>query len=231
MIRSFKRYTLSEYLAYLRTFVGKVKFSQVHMHHTWVPSHSHWYKTKNKMDVINGMWRYHTDTRGFSDIAQHATIDPEGYIWEGRSLLMPPASATSYNDSDNDRIHPFMFEMIGDFDKGRDKFEGAQLATVKALVNEVMMLWGSELRFHRDMTNQKSCPGTGIEKEWFLCQLNAEELKEEEPMLTVTDANKIIALLGAVWQVTDTPESTNAGQNEAGRLANELRKASGQSTI
>lgn len=225
-MRIFKRYTLIEYIAYLRTFVGRVRFSQVHMHHTWVPTHANWRSMKNKMDVITGMYRYHTDTREFNDIAQHATIDPEGYIWEGRSLLMPPASATNYNDSDNDRIHPFMFEMIGNFDKYRDNLEGAQLETVNGLVNEVMLLWGSELKFHRDMTNQKSCPGTGITKDWFLSQL-----KEDECVLKVEDADKIIKLLGAVWQVTDTPTATNEGQNEVGRLANELRKASGQSTI
>lgn len=230
-MRIFKRYTLIEYIAYLITFVGRVRFSELHMHHTWVPAHSHWYKMKNKMDVITGMYRYHTDTRGFSDIAQHATIDPEGYIWAGRSLLMPPASATNYNDSDNDRIHPFMFEMIGDFDEGRDKLEGSQLATVNGLVNEIMLLWGSELKFHRDMTNWKSCPGTGIDKAQFISQLMFTPVKEEEHMLCVEDADKIIKLLGAVWQVTDTPTATNEGQNEVGRLANELRKASGQKTI
>lgn len=51
----------------------------------------------------------------------------------------------------------------------------------------------------------------------------------DDYMLNPDDANKIIALLGAVWQVTDTPNSTNEGQNEAGRLANALREASGQS--
>lgn len=227
MSKTFKRYTLDEYIAYLRTFVGKVRFSQAHMHHTWVPTHTHWYKMKNKMDVISGMWRYHTDTRGFNDIAQHATVDPEGYIWAGRSLLEPPASATNYNDSDNDRIHPFMFEIIGDFDKGRDKLEGAQLSTVNVLVNEVMLLWGSELKFHRDMTNQKSCPGTGIAKEWFLSQLKVVDPKEEY-LMTPEDANKIIAVLGAIWQIADTIEPTNEGQKEVGRLANELRKSSGQ---
>jgi len=226
--RTFKRYTITEYIAYLRMFVGKVRFSQVHMHHTWVPAHSHWIKMKNKMDVITGMYRYHVDTRGFNDIAQHVTIDPEGYIWDGRSLLSPPASAKNYNDSDNDRIHPFMFEIIGDFDEGRDKLEGSQLQTVNGLVNEVMLLWGSELRFHNEMTNQKSCPGTGIDKAQFISQLKAAPVKEDEYMLAVEDADKIIKLLGAVWQVTDTPETTNAGQNEAGRLANEIRKASGQ---
>lgn len=52
--------------------------------------------------------------------------------------------------------------------------------------------------------------------------------KEDEYMLKAEDANKVIALLGAVWQLTDTPATTNEGQREATRLANELRKASGQ---
>jgi hypothetical protein len=52
--------------------------------------------------------------------------------------------------------------------------------------------------------------------------------REEESQMKVEDANKIIALLGAVWKVTDTSEATNDGQKEVARLANEVRKASGQ---
>lgn len=164
------------------------------MHHTWIPTHANWHSMKNKMDVITGMWRYHTDTRGFSDIAQHVTIDPEGYIWEGRSLLLPPASATGHNDPDNDVIHPFMFEMIGDFDINRDKLEGAQLATVLGLTRAIMdlsKLSDSKVIFHRDMTNQKSCPGTGLEKAWFLEQLKPPAPKPE-PLPTIQDRVNIV---------------------------------------
>lgn len=47
----------------------------------------------------------------------------------------------------------------------------------------------------------------------------------EQPMLSPNDANKIITFLSAAWQkAQSTPE-----KNELHRLANELRKASGQS--
>ena len=54
--------------------------------------------------------------------------------------------------------------------------------------------------------------------------------REDFVVLKVEDANKIIDLLGAVWKITDTPAPTNEGQLEVQRLANELRKASGQPT-
>lgn len=99
--------------------------------------------------------------------------------------------------------------------------------------------WGVDrLRRHWDWSG-KICPrlmydggkwtGWAVFKQRVQAAINVKsEPKEDEYTMSPEDANKIIALLGAVWQVTDTPESTNAGQNEAGRLANELRKASGQ---
>jgi Lhr-like helicase len=46
----------------------------------------------------------------------------------------------------------------------------------------------------------------------------------EEDMLSIQDANKIIAFLSAAWQCTEVAEA----KAEFNRLANELRKASGQ---
>ena len=173
--RQFKRYTLNEFAAYLRTFPDKVRFSEVHVHHTYEPTIADYRRQANKENLIRAMWRYHTKTRGWQDIAQHATVDPDGYIWGGRSLSDPPASATGYNDSDADRVHPFMFEMIGNFDNGQEKLEGAQLQTVLGLVAAVIDIWGlalKHIRFHREMTPSKSCPGTSLVKEDFIAQVN-----------------------------------------------------------
>jgi hypothetical protein len=57
---------------------------------------------------------------------------------------------------------------------------------------------------------------------WWNTQPPAEEV--EECMLSVEDANKIIAFLAAGYGATPDPEA----QAEFHRLANELRKASGQ---
>ncbi|WP_139992000.1 peptidoglycan recognition family protein [Paenibacillus paridis] len=222
--KNFRRFTYAEYMEYLKPYLTKVKFSQVHVHGTWKPTIADYRKATDKIKIIQAMWRFHAITQNWGDIAQHATIDPDGYIWEGRSLLQAPASAVGYNDSDDDRIHPFMFEMIGNFDVGAEKLEGAQLATAVKLTSSIAALWKlpeSQIKFHREMNPGKTCPGSGVSKPAFL------ELVRDwrEVEMSPTDANKIIAQwLSPAWFAA----ATKAERDEIHRLANELRKASGQ---
>jgi hypothetical protein len=222
--KNFRRFTYAEYMDYLKPFVSKVKFSQVHVHGTWKPTIADYRKAADKMKIIQAMWRFHTITQNWGDIAQHATIDPEGYIWEGRSLLAAPASSVGYNDSDNDRIHPFMFEMIGNFDIGAEKLEGAQLATAVKLTSSIMTMWKlpeAQVKFHREMNPSKTCPGSSINKASFLELIRDWRDVEMNP----ADANKIISTwLSPAWFAA----STKTERDEIHRLANELRKASGQ---
>lgn len=158
----------SSFLAWLK---GKqsATITEVHVHHTYSPSHKDF---KNNYGTLqNGMKRFHVDTRGFQDIAQHITIFPDGKIMTGRDINVPPASATNYNDSDSDGKHPFMFEMIGNFDKGNDKLEGKQLQSAVE-VTSFFHLKGAAIRFHRQCLingkEPKSCPGTGVDYNWFI---------------------------------------------------------------
>ncbi len=222
--QSFRRFTYAEYVEYLKTFVSRVKFSQVHVHGTWKPTIADYRKAADKMRIIQAMWRFHEITNNWGDIAQHATVDPDGYIWEGRSLLVAPASAVGFNDSDRDGIHPFMFEMIGNFDTGAEKLEGAQLATAVKLTSAILKLWNlpdSQIKFHREMNPTKTCPGSGVSKASFV-QL-VQDWRSSE--MSIEDANKIIATwLSPAWFAA----TTKAERDEIHRLANELRKASGQ---
>lgn len=152
--------TLDEFADLLRRFDFTRKIDAIHMHHTWRPSHAQYQGEAS----IDAMWRYHTQQNGWRDIAQHITIVPDGSIWTGRNWNLAPASAAGYNG--NSMAGPFMFEMVGDFDKGRDRLEGTQLDTVSgviACVQEHFSLGPESLRFHRSMTNLKSCPGTAVE--------------------------------------------------------------------
>lgn len=220
----FRRFTYAEYVEYLKTYISKVKFSEVHVHGTWKPTIADFNKATDKMKIIQGMWRFHAVTNNWGDIAQHATIDPDGYIWEGRSLLEPPASSVGFNDSDVDGVHPYMFEMIGNFDIGAEKLEGSQLATAVKLTTAVTTLWKlseNEIRFHREMNPQKTCPGSGVNKASFVKLVR--EWRSSE--LSAADANKIIAnLLSPAWFAA----KTKAEKDEIHRLANELRRSSGQ---
>lgn len=61
----------------------------------------------------------------------------------------------------------------------------------------------------------------------FAWDKGVNPVSEQQFPLSTEDANKIIALLGAGWHIC----KDKASQDEFKRLANELRKASGQQTV
>jgi hypothetical protein len=155
---TFQRLDLAQFEALLQSFPFTRKINAVHMHHTWRPRRVDF----RGHDTIVSMWRHHTQVNGWSDIAQHITIDPQGAIWLGRNWNRPPASASGHNGSSV--AGPFMFEMVGDFDTGQEPFDGAQKDTalrVVALVHRRFGLRPATLRFH-NMMSTKTCPGSSI---------------------------------------------------------------------
>ncbi|QBE63635.1 caspase family protein [Pseudoduganella lutea] len=155
----FKQITKEQFAELLSKFPFKRKINAVHMHHTWKPDRAAY----RKHDTIVAMWRFHTQTNGWSDIAQHISIAPDGTIWLGRDWNRPPASAAGHNG--NAQAGPFMFEIIGNFDEGKDPFDGPQRDTVLEVIARVQHLFGlppGSLQFH-NMMSTKSCPGTSID--------------------------------------------------------------------
>ena len=165
MPRPFHQLTLDEFGALLEAFPWERKIDAVHMHHTWRPTLADY----RGEATIEAMWRFHTQQNGWSDIAQHITIAPDGTVWTGRDWNRPPASASGHNG--NAVSGPFMFETVGDFDRGRDTLTGEQRATVIGVIARVQLAFGlapESLRFHRFMTDRKSCPGTGVDEAQML---------------------------------------------------------------
>jgi hypothetical protein len=162
MDRRFAAYTLDEFSDVLDRFVFSRRIDAVHMHHTWRPNHAQW---RGEPSVV-AMWRFHTETNGWSDIAQHVTIAPDGSIWEGRDWNARPASASGHNGSSTSG--PFMFETVGDFDVGRDVLSGPQRSAVVGVIARVLQRFGlgsESVHFHREMTTLKTCPGTSVKLE------------------------------------------------------------------
>jgi hypothetical protein len=148
--------------------------THIQIHHTWKPRKID-YKGES---TIRGMWNYHTKTRGWNDIAQHVSVAPDGLLWDGRSLEDDPAGIAGHNDGG------FMFEIIGDFDEGKETLDGVQLyAVTKAtsLLLKKFNLSYSDIVFHREHAS-KSCPGTGISKDWFI-----ELVKRSDPVGKVSE--------------------------------------------
>jgi len=165
----FHRLTLDEFQELLAQVRLQREVDSVHLHHTWKPRHADF----NGVDTIIGMWRFHTQTNGWSDIAQHLSIDPDGGCWTGRHWDRPPASASGHNGSSVSG--PFMIEMIGDFDSGQDPFEDPQRHTalsVLALLLDRFDLPTSSIRFHNQMST-KTCPGTSIDRPALLSEVEA----------------------------------------------------------
>lgn len=157
--------TIPEFQELVARYPFTRRITAVHMHHTWRPRHRDYAGHAS----ILGMWRYHTQEKGWSDIAQHVTIAPDGTIWTGRSWDSPPASSVGHNG--NALAGPFMFEIIGDFDAGQDRLEGKQRESVIAVIVALQRrhdLAPETLRFHRDLGSPKTCPGQGIDFAGFV---------------------------------------------------------------
>jgi hypothetical protein len=179
--RTFTRYTFDELTRILDAYPLTRQITDVDMHHTWKPRKTDFQGEK----TIYGIWNYHVNTNGWSDIGEHLTVDPDGYIWGGLDLNEPPASSHGFNG--NEQAGPLMFETIGDFDKGQEKLEGKQLEEVVKLVRYCQNKWGAKLRFHRELNSPKTCPGTGIAKEWIQSLVDG---KEQEGYPTNTPQHK-----------------------------------------
>jgi hypothetical protein len=163
MPKPFLELTVDEFSEMLNQFPWRRRITEVHVHHTFRPNHAD-FAARPPARTIEGMFRFHTEERHFSDIAQHVTIDPRGVIWTGRNWNAAPASATGFNG--NSTAGPFMFEMIGNFDRGQDRWEGAQRDAAIEVIARVQKLFGlppDAVRFHHEMS-PKSCPGTALVK-------------------------------------------------------------------
>lgn len=163
----------ADFLNWLKDIKITSKINKVHVHHTYSPAHKD-FKGNNHLKLQDGMKEFHMKL-GMKDIAQHITIFPDGKVVTGRSINESPGSAKGghngirHNGTNSE--HPFMFEMLGNFDSGHDKLQDEQLKCAIA-VTRYFQTKGAEIVFHRECLFRgkppKSCPGTGIEKKWFV---------------------------------------------------------------
>ena len=173
----FHKLTVDEFHELLSKVTPARRIDAIHLHHTWQPRHVDF----SGVDTIIGMWRHHTQKEGWDDIAQHLTIDPRGDVWTGRHWDVPPASAKGFNGSDT--VGPFMIEMIGDFDTGRDPFADPQRAAalkVLALLLSRFTLGKEAIKFHNQMSG-KTCPGSAIDRPALLKEVEARRKTLGEP--------------------------------------------------
>jgi hypothetical protein len=165
-----RQLTLEHFAALVDAFVADPanrSIDEVHVHHTWRPRLAEFRGRR----TVEAMRRYHVETKGFADIAQHLTVDPAGGLWTGRSWNAPPASSAGRNGTPDQG--PFMIEVVGDFDHGQDPFQGVQKeAVVESIAAILRAVPSAVIRFHRELGSPKSCPGTSIDRDAFVALVN-----------------------------------------------------------
>jgi len=159
----------------LLSMLAKYNHRELHLHHTWRPDHETYFKKPDPLYWQEAMRRYHKDTNGWSDIGQHVTLLPDGRFVTGRDFGRNPASIKGHNSN------AFAVEMIGDFDVGKDPFDGPQKDSAIQLAR-----WfdkrGKNIRFHRE-TAAKTCPGSSINKYDFMNEVRGGTDSYAQPTL------------------------------------------------
>lgn len=184
-----KRLTVEEWLNYVASyrFTG-VAADRVVLHHTVIPNAVTW----NGLATMRGMQSYYRG-KGWS-AAPHVFVAPDG-IW----LFTPLNEIGVHAGTGNagywyGRLawYSIGVEMVGLFD--RERPQGAVWEYSKAVLGGLCKRFGKTpqqaISFHRDYTNEKSCPGWAVDKPWVFAETNAW-LAAQTPGLAVAAAPRI----------------------------------------
>ena len=167
-----KCYTISEFKKYVDALRVSRNISLIQIHHTYSPSYKQ-FTGSNHIALQSNMRSYHIKSNGWSDIAQHFTIFPDGVIVTGRSMEMIPAGIKGANSG------AICIECLGNFDCGGDKMKDSQknaiVAVIKILADKFGVNPESGVTYHSWWTSDgkkigdynaaksaKTCPGTNF---------------------------------------------------------------------
>lgn len=176
---NFRFLTINELIKEL----DKHNFKQLHIHHTWKPTHRS-FTGKNHIQLQENMKNHHVKVNGWSDIGQHLTLMPDGLWVTGRPFDKVPASISGWNTG------ALAVEMVGNFDKigelpyndlGYDELEGKQKENILKLMKYFIDKYGEQsIVFHREGKGvSKSCPGTSLNKFSMIKEANSMSEKKE----------------------------------------------------
>lgn len=162
----------------------KYSFKQLHLHHTWKPTHKN-FNGSNHLQLQQSMRNYHVQSLGWADIGQHLSLMPDGKFVTGRSFAKAPASIKGWNSG------ALALEMVGNFDTpgtgqynnlGYDELKGNQRRSVLKLIKWFGDKYGySSIKFHREGPGVgKTCPGTSLNKQALIDEAKGYSTKPAE---------------------------------------------------
>jgi len=172
-----------------------------------------------KKCTVYDIHRWHKD-KGFIGIGYHFFIAKNGTIYKGRNINWQGAHCAE--DFMNIKSIGVCIEgCYEDYKNQTDKnVPEVQLKALKKLVKYLMDVYNisiDKVKKHGDYAKYKLCPGNYFPWNDFVKQLEEYKMNKE-------DAGKIISLLGTLYNFV----ISQTDKDEIHRLANELRKVSGQ---
>ena len=159
-----KLLSIPEWLDYVATYdFGPTPPSRLVLHHTYIPNLDQW----RGLPSMQGMQKFYAG-KGWT-AAPHMYVGPDG-IWLFTPMREIGIHAGTGNSGHvNGKLwYSIGCEMVGYYDKARPSgpvWNGAK-AVLGGLVRRLGIAPKQLISFHRDYTNQKSCPGWAVTKEW-----------------------------------------------------------------
>ena len=169
---------ISEFRNWLKNKKVTRTIKTLQLHHTYQPSYANFYKSNGSHeDELTRQYNiksFHVNTNGWSDIAQHFLICPNGKIVTGRDLNKTPIGIKGFN------TNSVCIEIYGNFDKGKDVMTKEQKEAVIACYGELCKKFNitpstNTIRCHAWFTaggtylgdynagrSAKTCPGTNF---------------------------------------------------------------------
>ena len=171
--------SVAEWLDYVKSYdFGPIAPSRVVLHHTYIPTVAQW----RGLTTLRGIQRFYAG-KGWQS-GPHMFIGPDA-IWLATPMEDVGIHAGTGNSGRiNGRFwYSIGVEMVGYYDKERPS--GAIWEQTKAVLGSLSRRLGIAPRelisFHRDYTNQKSCPGWAVTKDWVYGEVEAWLRGQQSP--------------------------------------------------
>lgn len=163
---------VAEWRAYLASYdFGPVAPTRLVLHHTWKPTLASW----RGLASMRGMQHYYHTRFGWSS-APHIYVAPDG-IWLFTPMSRVGIHAGTGNQGTTNGVwwYSIGLEMVGNYDRVRPAGAVWEYArTVMGTLSQRLDIPPRRLiSFHRDYTNEKSCPGWAVTHQWVYAEVEA----------------------------------------------------------
>jgi hypothetical protein len=164
-----RKLSVAEWKSYVAGYdFGRLAPSRLVLHHTYRPDEPQW----TGLNTMRGMQRFYAG-KGWTS-APHIYTGPDG-IWLATPMSRVGIHAGTGNGSVAQGWYSIGLEMVGYFDTKlpAGKVWEHAVAVMGELSRRLKIPPRQLISFHRDYTNQKSCPGWAVTKDWVSDQVEA----------------------------------------------------------